>query len=103
MLLSFLAFVFVLICIIELIFDLNIGMKPVTQATLERKFIETGERERMKELLISRLRETGWIDEVHIMCQKVVQSKVFVFSLRTRKLIINFGIGIWYKHKFSIN
>lgn len=47
------------------------------KAALERRFRESGECDRMKELLLQRLREHGWVEEVENMCKKVVQEKVF--------------------------
>ena len=35
-----------------------------TRAQLEKSFAETGERERLRELLIQRLRESGWNKQV---------------------------------------
>uniref|UniRef100_A0A915CEH0 Transcription and mRNA export factor ENY2 n=3 Tax=Ascarididae TaxID=6250 RepID=A0A915CEH0_PARUN len=49
--------------------------QPVTKAALERRFIESGEGDRMKELLLQRLRETGWVEEVENMCRNVIQTK----------------------------
>lgn len=54
--------------------------QPVTKAALERRFIESGEGDRMKELLLQRLRETGWVEEVENMCRNVIQTKVDLFN-----------------------
>lgn len=48
----------------------------ISKAALERKFIECGERDRMKELLLQRLRESGWVEEVENMCRNCIQNKV---------------------------
>lgn len=50
--------------------------QSVSKAALERKFIECGERDRMKELLLQRLRESGWVEEVENMCRNCIQNKV---------------------------
>ncbi|VDM96188.1 unnamed protein product [Thelazia callipaeda] len=47
----------------------------ISKASLERKFVECGERDRMKELLLQRLRESGWVEEVESMCRSCIQSK----------------------------
>uniref|UniRef100_A0A0N5AHT4 Transcription and mRNA export factor ENY2 n=1 Tax=Syphacia muris TaxID=451379 RepID=A0A0N5AHT4_9BILA len=49
--------------------------RSVAKADLERRFRESGECDRMKELLLQRLREHGWLEEVENMCKKVVQDK----------------------------
>ncbi|VDO09973.1 unnamed protein product [Brugia timori] len=51
------------------------GAPSVSKAALERKFIECGERDRMKELLLQRLRESGWVEEVENMCRNYIQNK----------------------------
>lgn len=52
------------------------SISSVTKATLERKFIESGERDRMKELLLQRLRECGWVEEVESLCRNFMHTKV---------------------------
>uniref|UniRef100_A0A2K6VT43 Transcription and mRNA export factor ENY2 n=1 Tax=Onchocerca volvulus TaxID=6282 RepID=A0A2K6VT43_ONCVO len=47
----------------------------ISKAALERKFIECGERDRMKDLFLRRLRESGWIKEVENMCRIYIQNK----------------------------
>lgn len=39
---------------------------------LLRQFIETGERERLQEILRSKLQSSGWQDRIKDKCQKVV-------------------------------
>eukprot|EP01137_Pigoraptor_chileana_P021712 Opistho-2@85752 len=43
--------------------------------SLNQKLAESGERERLKELLHQRLTESGWRDELKAYCKEVVKSK----------------------------
>lgn len=45
------------------------------RATINQKLIETGERERLKELLRTRLIECGWRDELKQYCKEIVRAK----------------------------
>ncbi|BFZ13102.1 hypothetical protein BsWGS_16140 [Bradybaena similaris] len=45
------------------------------RATINQKLIETGERERLKELLRARLIECGWRDQLKAYCKEIVQQK----------------------------
>jgi len=45
------------------------------RATINQKLIETGERERLKELLRTRLIECGWRDQLKAYCKEVVRQK----------------------------
>ncbi|RUS87043.1 hypothetical protein EGW08_005196 [Elysia chlorotica] len=45
------------------------------RATINQKLVETGERERLKELLRARLIECGWRDELKAYCKEIVQQK----------------------------
>jgi enhancer of yellow 2 transcription factor len=45
------------------------------RATINQKLIETGERERLKELLRTRLIECGWRDELKQYCKDIVRQK----------------------------
>lgn len=45
------------------------------RATINQKLIETGERERLKELLRTRLIECGWRDQLKAYCKEVVKQK----------------------------
>ncbi|VDN22468.1 unnamed protein product [Gongylonema pulchrum] len=47
----------------------------ISKAALERRFIESGERDRMRELLLQRLRESGWVEDVENMCRSFIQTK----------------------------
>ncbi|VDN41493.1 unnamed protein product [Gongylonema pulchrum] len=51
----------------------------ISKAALERRFIESGERDRMRELLLQRLRESGWVEDVENMCRSFIQTKVSPF------------------------
>ncbi|XP_076470381.1 transcription and mRNA export factor ENY2 [Babylonia areolata] len=45
------------------------------RATINQKLVETGERERLKELLRTRLIECGWRDQLKTQCKEIVQNK----------------------------
>jgi len=45
------------------------------RTTINQKLIETGERERLKELLRTRLIECGWRDELKQYCKEIVRQK----------------------------
>lgn len=64
------------LCSLKLVCTAMSGGPVVNKAALERIFVESGERDRMKELLLQRLRESGWVDEVEDMCRTFIQAKV---------------------------
>ncbi|KAK3581181.1 hypothetical protein CHS0354_024714 [Potamilus streckersoni] len=45
------------------------------RAQINQKLVETGERERLKELLRTRLVECGWRDQLKQYCKEVVKQK----------------------------
>eukprot|EP00617_Octactis_speculum_P024346 CAMPEP_0185754604 /NCGR_PEP_ID=MMETSP1174-20130828/13232_1 /TAXON_ID=35687 /ORGANISM="Dictyocha speculum, Strain CCMP1381" /LENGTH=104 /DNA_ID=CAMNT_0028432885 /DNA_START=36 /DNA_END=350 /DNA_ORIENTATION=- len=45
------------------------------RATIMQKLIETGEKERLKEMLREMLVECGWRDELREYCKEVIRSK----------------------------
>lgn len=45
------------------------------RAKINQKLVETGERERLKELLRTRLIECGWRDELKQYCKEIVKQK----------------------------
>ncbi|XP_033117198.1 transcription and mRNA export factor ENY2-like isoform X1 [Anneissia japonica] len=45
------------------------------RASINQKMIETGEKERLKELLRTKLIECGWRDELKAYCKEVVRTK----------------------------
>ncbi|XP_022082221.1 transcription and mRNA export factor ENY2-like [Acanthaster planci] len=45
------------------------------RAVINQKLIETGEKERLKELLRNRLIECGWRDQLKAHCKDVVRKK----------------------------
>ncbi|MFH4976442.1 hypothetical protein AB6A40_003151 [Gnathostoma spinigerum] len=47
----------------------------ISKASLERAFVESGERDRVKELLSQRLRESGWVEQIENMCRTTIQEK----------------------------
>ncbi|KAG7020143.1 Transcription and mRNA export factor SUS1, partial [Cucurbita argyrosperma subsp. argyrosperma] len=49
--------------------------QPTFQETINIKLIESGEKERLKELLRERLIECGWKDEMKALCRAYVRKK----------------------------
>ncbi|XP_022337875.1 transcription and mRNA export factor ENY2 [Crassostrea virginica] len=45
------------------------------RATINQKLVETGERDRLKDLLRTRLIECGWRDQLKQHCKEVVKQK----------------------------
>jgi len=45
------------------------------RATINQKLIETGEKDRLKDLLRTKLVECGWRDEMKTYCREVIKSK----------------------------
>ncbi|XP_041454624.1 transcription and mRNA export factor ENY2-like [Lytechinus pictus] len=45
------------------------------RASINQKLVETGEKERLKELLRNKLIESGWRDELKAHCKEVVRRK----------------------------
>ncbi|XP_002734714.1 transcription and mRNA export factor ENY2 [Saccoglossus kowalevskii] len=45
------------------------------RATINQKLVETGEKERLKELLRTKLIECGWRDQLKAYCKEVVRQK----------------------------
>lgn len=45
------------------------------RATINQKLVESGERERLMELLRTRLIECGWRDELKAYCKEIVRQK----------------------------
>lgn len=45
------------------------------RTTIMQKLVETGEKERLKELLRQKLIECGWRDELKEYCKEVIRSK----------------------------
>mmetsp|Transcript_36811 Transcript_36811/g.124553 ORF Transcript_36811/g.124553 Transcript_36811/m.124553 type:complete len:102 (+) Transcript_36811:47-352(+) len=45
------------------------------RTTIMQKLVETGEKERLKELLRQKLVECGWRDELKEYCKEVIRSK----------------------------
>nr|XP_011721372.1 transcription and mRNA export factor ENY2 [Macaca nemestrina] len=45
------------------------------RAGINQKLIETGERERLKELLRAKLIECGWKDQLKAHCEEVIKEK----------------------------
>ncbi|KAF8040895.1 hypothetical protein BT93_B2959 [Corymbia citriodora subsp. variegata] len=48
---------------------------PTLPETINTKLIESGEKERLKELLRERLVECGWIDEMRGLCREVTRKR----------------------------
>ena len=45
------------------------------RAQINQKLVESGERERLKELLRTRLIECGWRDQLKAYCKEIVKEK----------------------------
>ena len=45
------------------------------RATINQKLTETGEKERLKEVLRQKLVESGWRDEMKAYCKEVIKNK----------------------------
>eukprot|EP00741_Cyanophora_paradoxa_P007881 tig00001224_g7625.t1 len=45
------------------------------RATINAKLMETGEKDRLKELLATKLTECGWRDEMKSYCKEIIKSK----------------------------
>lgn len=45
------------------------------RATINQKLVDSGEKERLKELLRSKLVQTGWFDDLKTHCKSVIKSK----------------------------
>uniref|UniRef100_A0A8B9MMR1 ENY2 factor n=1 Tax=Accipiter nisus TaxID=211598 RepID=A0A8B9MMR1_9AVES len=51
------------------------------RATINQKLIETGERERLKELLRAKLIECGWKDQLKAHCKdELINTQIFSFK-----------------------
>lgn len=53
----------------------NQEKEPTLQETINIKLIESGEKERLMELLRERLVECGWKDEMKAHCRAVIKKK----------------------------
>lgn len=61
--------------------------KLQTKEELEMEFIQSGERQRLGELVSKRLKETGWVSEVETLCRKYVAEHVSIIQKsRTPKI-----------------
>ena len=45
------------------------------RATIHQKLIDTGEKDRLKNLLRAKLEECGWRDELKSYCKEVIKNK----------------------------
>ena len=45
------------------------------RATINQKLVETGEKDKLKELLRNKLIECGWRDELKAYCKDVIKNK----------------------------
>ncbi|XP_047961575.1 transcription and mRNA export factor ENY2 [Salvia hispanica] len=48
---------------------------PTLQQIVNLKLVESGEKERLKELLVERLVECGWKDEMKALCREFAKKK----------------------------
>jgi len=49
--------------------------ESLMRASINQKLVETGESERLKEILRTRLIECGWRDELKAYCKEIVKRK----------------------------
>mmetsp|Transcript_35124 Transcript_35124/g.51587 ORF Transcript_35124/g.51587 Transcript_35124/m.51587 type:complete len:123 (-) Transcript_35124:363-731(-) len=47
----------------------------MTRATIMRRLVETGEKDRLKDVLRAKLIECGWRDEMKELCKDTIQSR----------------------------
>jgi len=55
------------------------------RASINQKLIETGEKERLKDMLRTKLVECGWRDEMKAFCKGFFLKKKMVNSVRERE------------------
>merc|ERR1711916_21774 len=58
--------------------DIGAGKKlqdAQVRANLNQRLIESGEKERLKDLLRTKLVECGWRDELKVYCKEVIKTK----------------------------
>ncbi|KAG6403437.1 hypothetical protein SASPL_135658 [Salvia splendens] len=51
------------------------AIHPSPQQIVDLKLVESGEKERLKELLVERLVECGWKDEMKALCREFARKK----------------------------
>uniref|UniRef100_A0A8C4WLI1 ENY2 transcription and export complex 2 subunit n=1 Tax=Gopherus evgoodei TaxID=1825980 RepID=A0A8C4WLI1_9SAUR len=64
------------------------------RATINQKLIETGERERLKELLRAKLIECGWKDQLKAHCKGNLDSPKCIFTSLADSDFLKFPL-IW--------
>ncbi|KAL1550447.1 Transcription and mRNA export factor eny2 [Salvia divinorum] len=55
--------------------EMERAIHPSLQQIVDLKLVESGEKERLKELLIERLVECGWKDEMKTLCREFARKK----------------------------
>uniref|UniRef100_A0A1I7X974 Guanine nucleotide exchange factor VAV2 n=1 Tax=Heterorhabditis bacteriophora TaxID=37862 RepID=A0A1I7X974_HETBA len=55
-----------------------------TKEDLENAFISSGEKERIKEVLLARLRKDGWVNEVKNMARRAIKEKMSIPEVERR-------------------
>uniref|UniRef100_A0A8C3MGQ3 Transcription and mRNA export factor ENY2 n=1 Tax=Geospiza parvula TaxID=87175 RepID=A0A8C3MGQ3_GEOPR len=67
------------------------------RATINQKLIETGERERLKELLRAKLIECGWKDQLKAHCKECIPGNlIFMFKHAAElRLLLSFDFCIF--------
>ncbi|KAI1723373.1 transcription factor e(y)2 domain-containing protein [Ditylenchus destructor] len=46
-----------------------------TKDEMEHEFIQSGEKQRLQEIMTKRLKETGWVSKVEGICKDYIESK----------------------------
>lgn len=47
-----------------------------TKEEMEYEFIRSGERQRLQEIMVKRLKESGWVNKVETLCKECIERKV---------------------------
>lgn len=47
-----------------------------TKDELEYEFIQSGKRQRLQEVMVKRLKESGWVSKVELLCKDIIAKKV---------------------------
>lgn len=48
-----------------------------TKEEMEYEFGRCGERQRLQEVMIKRLKESGWVSKIEALCKESIEKKVF--------------------------
>ena len=54
-----------------------------TKDEMEYEFIQSGEKQRLQEIMTKRLKETGWVSKVEGLCKDYIERKVIFYTSLT--------------------